>query len=139
MNHLVKTVTTATTLCLLAFTMPAFSHQSGTDNSMFKGDMMMDKQKVTGIHQQMRENQSLMERIKDEQDPSKRDEMMQQHMGSMHKQMEMMNGMMGSENLDATPGDMGKRMDMMNQRMNMMQMMMNQMNEHQSLDHMQNN
>jgi protein CpxP len=139
MNHLTKTVTAATTLCLLAFTIPAFSHQSDNNSGLFQGDMMMDTQKLSGIHRQMRENQSLMERIRNEQDPSTRDQMMQQHMDSMHKQMETMNRMMGSENLDSSPDDMGKRMDSMNQRMNMMQMMMNQMTEHQNLDHIQDN
>ncbi|MFT7556670.1 MAG: hypothetical protein ACI9LO_003000, partial [Planctomycetota bacterium] len=49
MNHLTKTVTAATTLCLLAFTIPAFSHQSDNNSGLFQGDMMMDTQKLSGI------------------------------------------------------------------------------------------
>lgn len=74
----------------------------------------------------MQEMDTLMAAIKAEQDPAKLEALMQQHMELMHAGMEMM-----SRGEGATNGmTMEDRMQGMEHRMEMMQMMMGQMMEH---------
>ena len=76
----------------------------------------------------------MMSKINAETDQEKHQQLMHEHMQAMHKGMQMMNhGMpegMGKEK--SSNMDMTERMDKMEKHMNMMQMMMEQMMEHES-------
>jgi hypothetical protein len=109
------------------------------------------------MHKHMQSMQQKMNEIKITKDPKKRQPLMQQHMQSMREGMMMMNEssnskgmMMGGmsqpmmqekkEGMDCQKNDrqcermqtMGSRQEGMHERMNMMQMMMQQMLDHQS-------
>ena len=83
------------------------------------------------MNQNMQEMQKVMEEIKTEQDPEKREALMMQHMEVMHKGMEMMGQQTGAP---ASGMAMGDRMEGMEKRMEMMQMMMGQMMEQEAAE-----
>src|ERR1035437_3481354 len=99
-----------------------------------------------GMMGNMEKMQQQMEKIQATTDPKERQKLMQEHMQSMQENMKAMRGMggpmmMGSgqpggmpmgDHKDMKGGDMMKHHDMMEKRMNMMQMMMEQMMQHQS-------
>ena len=106
---------------------PATMTPEHYQNMPMMNPQMMGKQMMK-MRDQMQENHALMDKIMAEEDATKRNKMMQQHMKSMQQQMQGMNKMMDDELMSGMPSaDMDKRMEMMNMRMNMMQMMMEQM------------
>ena len=95
----------------------------------------------------MKKMQQQMEKIQATTDPRERQKLMQQHMQTMQENMKAMHGMMGNsmmmdgdqspgmamgDHKDMKGGDMMKHHGMMENRMNMMQMMMEQMMQHQN-------
>ncbi|WP_395400977.1 hypothetical protein ACHMW6_25385 [Pseudoduganella sp. UC29_106] len=101
-----------------------------------------------GMNKQMQENmkemQHQMEKFQATTDPKERQKLMQEHMQSMQESMKEMHGMGGSmmssdqhggvtkgDHKNMAKGDMMKHHDMMEKRMDMMQMMMEQMVQHQ--------
>ncbi len=131
MNTLAKAVLVSAVISLPALSGNAYSHAK-TDST---GGMMMDPQQMMDMHEKMQKNHALMEQIRLEEDAGKRTDMMQQHMKSMHEQMQMMGNMMGGEHRGKMPAEaMPDQIEMMKKRMDMMQMMMQQMMDHQEQD-----
>lgn len=109
-------------------------------------DMNMDMgQRMSQMQQNMTAMQAQMARIRATTDPTERRKLMQAHMQAMQENMTAMSGMGGPMKMgggqpggmamgDSKPmagGDMMQRHQMMENRMNMMQMMMEQMLQHQ--------
>ena len=138
MNTFTKLILVSAVISLPIFSGKVFSHaQSDANSGQMMNDMMMSNQKMMGMREKMRDNQSLMEQIRAEDNADKRTQLMQEHMTSMNKQMEMMNKMMGDDRGNMAGVEMPEHMQMMqimNSRMDMMQMMMEQMMEHQDED-----
>jgi hypothetical protein len=106
--------------------------------------MDMDKQ-VPQMQENMKKMQQQMEKIQATSDPAERQKLMHEHMQTMQENMKTMHGMggpmmmgsgphgammMGGKKGGMTPSDMMKRDEMMEKRMDMMQMMMEQMIQH---------
>ena len=105
--------------------------------------MTMDMEKqMPQMQDNMKKMQQQMEKIRATTDPKERQQMMQEHMQAMQANMKSMHGMggpmmMGADQADAmkmpskkgamSQADMMKGHTMMEQRMDMMQMMMEQM------------
>jgi hypothetical protein len=112
------------------------------------------EEQMQKMQEHMKEMQAQMEKIRQTTDPKERQRLMQEHMQGMGEQMQMMQGMGGCmmmrgmmggrQQSTATPGkkggmdcpmmkggDPGRGQEMMEQRMDMMQMMMEQMLQHQ--------
>lgn len=87
------------------------------------GDHQHNNQQ-SGMHQHMKDMQGVMENLKKESDPEKREALIVEHMDKMQTMMQMMkkekDGNMSSMKLE-------ERMKMMEERTGMMQMMMGQM------------
>ena len=83
------------------------------------------------MNEHMGKLQSQMQNIKKEKPTEKRQMMMHEHMQSMQQGMLMLEGQMGSTDMKGIPMD--TRMDVMQSQMNMMQMMMGQMMEHNAI------
>ena len=128
MKFIVKSLLLSSVLVVPAVSGIAFAHQQdSTGGGMMMNPKMMD-QKMMQMRERMQENHALMEKIITEQNAEKRDQMMQEHMQSMQRQMEGMNKVMADELAGGTPSiDMDERMKMMDMRM---QMMMGQMMDH---------
>ena len=93
--------------------------------------MDMDKQ-MPQMQEKMKAMQSQMDKIRKTTDPKERQKLMQEHMQAMQENMKMMHGMggpmmMGGKKDGMMDGEMMKRHDMTEKRMDMMQMMMEQM------------
>jgi len=115
--------------------------------------MGMDKQ-MAQMQGNMKTMQQQMDKLRATTDPKAKQKLMQEHMQTMQDHMTMMRGMggpimqgggqpggmggmagmsgMGSKK-DAASGDMAQRHDMMVQRMDMLQMMMEQMMQHDQM------
>lgn len=106
--------------------------------------MDMDKH-ASQMQEKMKAMQGQMDTIRQTTDPKERQKLMQEHMQAMQANMEMMRGMggaamkgggehggmaMGGKEAGMSGGDMTKRHEMMEQRVDMMQMMMEQMMQH---------
>lgn len=105
----------------------ASEHQGSSKmqtNGMAMG--MMSQEQMKEMHNHMQEMQKLMTSINQENDPEKREVLLQEHMKSMQRGMNMMMGDMKTQRPNM---NMDERMSMMEQRMGMMQMMMGQMLE----------
>jgi len=95
--------------------------------------MGMDKdQHAAPMQEKMKTMQGQMDKIRQTTDPKERQKLMQEHMQAMQATMEMMRGMGGSMMMSGkkhgmTDGDMMNRHEMTEKRMDMMQMMMEQM------------
>ena len=98
-----------------------------------KPTMGMDKdQHAAPMQEKMKEMQGQMDKIRQTTDPKERQKLMQEHMQAMQATMQMMRGMGGSMMMSGkkhgmTDGDMMNRHEMTEKRMDMMQMMMEQM------------
>ena len=84
----------------------------------------------------MKKMQEQMDKMGKTTDPKERQKLMGEHMQTMMDSMKMMHGtgggmMMGGKKSGMADGDMMKHHEMMEQRMDMMQMMMGQMMQHQ--------
>ena len=98
-----------------------------------QGGMMMDQEHMMEMHEHMQEMQKIMADIKQESDPNKHHTLMQKHMESMLQGMGMMKGKYEmKDQIDMSSMPMKGRMGMMEKRMNMMQMMMDQMMQHKA-------
>ena len=104
-------------------------------------NMDMDKH-MSQMLEKMKAMQAQMGRIHKTTDPKERQKLMQEHMQAMQENMKTMHGMggpmmmgsgqrggmmMGGKKGGMTEGDMMKRHEMMEKRIDMMQMMMEQM------------
>lgn len=107
----------------------------------------MDKQMLQ-MQTNMKKMQGQMARIHKTTDPKERQKLMKEHMTAMQENMKAMQGMggpmmtgggqhsgmaMGDKKGGMMDGDMMKRHEMMVKRMDMMQMMMEQMVEHHQM------
>jgi hypothetical protein len=106
-------------------------------------DMNMDMDKhMPQMQEKMKAMQAQMDNIRKTSDPKERQKLMQAHMQAMQENMKMMHGMrsgqpggmmMGARKDGMKEGDMMKHHEMMEKRMDMMQVMMDQMMQR---DHM---
>ena len=133
-----------TTLIACALSVPIVSAQEKTTPAKPAMSMDMDKQ-MPQMQENMKRMQQQMEKIRATSDPTERQKLMQEHMQAMQENMKMMHGMagpmmigsgrdsammMGGKKGGMTPSDMMKRDEMLEKRMDMMQMMMEQMVQH---------
>lgn len=131
---MISAVVIATAMASPVFAENAHDHgdkNQGANSGMMMG--MMNHDQMMAMHEHMQKMQKTMAKIKAETDPEKRQQLMDEHMHTMKEGMQIMNmgnGMKGGKQMDKM--DMTKRMDMMEKHMGMMQMMMEQMMEHQS-------
>ena len=113
-----------------------------------KPAMSKDMEGETGqMQEKMKAMQGQMDRIRATTDPKERQKLMQEHMQSMQDNMKTMRGMggptmmggqhggmaMGDKKGGMKDGDMMKHHAMMEKRMDMMQMMMEQMMQHDQM------
>ena len=108
-----------------------------------KPAMGMDmKQQMPQMQENMKKMQQQMDKMQATSDPNERQKLMQEHMQAMQGNMKMMHGMGGPMMMGGKPGATGSGMpggdpkrqqEMMGQRMDMMQMMMEQMVQHQQM------
>jgi len=106
--------------------------------------MDTDKQ-MPQMQENMKKMQQQMEKLRATTDPKERQKLMQEHMQTMQENMKAMRGMggptmmgmMGSKPSATGPGMMGgdpkQQQEMMGRRMDMMQMMMEQMMQHDQM------
>ena len=110
-----------------------------SDKSMPMG--MMDEAKMEKMQKHMSEMDTLLEQVKKETDPEKREEILHKHAQGMEDMMATMNGehkgkgsSMGKHNMDKMKKGMQmsdeQKMEMMENRLMMMEQMMNQMMGH---------
>ncbi|MGI1668808.1 MAG: hypothetical protein K6L74_00640 [Neptuniibacter sp.] len=129
-----KLLVSALTLAMLSAPASVFAHQG---NGEVSAKEMGKRSHMMQMHEHMGKTEQLMEKIKKNPEPEKRQMLMHEHMKEMRMGMDMMNDsghMMGQgKKSDTKPcPHMDSRMDMMDERMGMMQKMMQQMMEHQS-------
>lgn len=115
----------------------------GSDNQQSPGGMMMSPEQMQQMHQNMSRMQDMAPMMR-ESSGQNRQKLMQEHMELMQNQMHMMRGgMMGNRGMMNGQGMQGHssqgnpeiksedRIQFMEQRMGQMQLMMEQMLEHQ--------
>ena len=90
--------------------------------------MQTDPKLEQQMMDRMKSMQAQMDRIHQNSDPKEREKLLAEHMKSMQEGMQMMRGMGGGRH-----GAAGHGAEMMQGRMGMMQMMMDQMLEHQKM------
>lgn len=121
----------AVSAVLVSTAIVASEHQGSHD--MQQGGMamgMMSHAQMAVMHKHMQEMQQLMISIKQESNPEKREQLLQEH----HKKMQAgMHMMMGDTSAQHSKMNTDERMNMMEQRMGMMHMMMKQMLESDEL------
>ncbi|MBB1295537.1 hypothetical protein [Pseudoalteromonas sp. SR41-4] len=105
------------------------------EHHMMMGKMMHDKE-TSHMEPKMRQMFSLMQQIENENNPQKREQLMEQHMNSMRANMRMINDLneSGDDSESETEGD--ERINKMEGQLRMMQVMMDQMMEHSSYSEM---
>ena len=95
---------------------------------------MSDHNQMMNMRQNFQQNQALMEQIRNEENATKRNLLLQKHMNSMQQQMQSLNNLVpGDPQSHMSSEEMPEQIEIMNTRMDMMQMMMNQMMQHQDL------
>ena len=113
---------------------------------------MMDDKQMAQMQEKMKRMQQQMDRIHQAKDPKERHELMDEHFKTMQENMRMMRGMGGPMMMDTIggsrkdamgPGMMGgnptagmnpkQQQEFMQRRMDMMQMMMEQVMRHQQM------
>ena len=117
-----------------ALSVPIASAQETSTPAKPAMSMEMNKQ-MPQMQENMKKMQQQMEKIRATSDPKERQKLMQEHMQSMQENMKAMHGMggpmmMADKKGGMTEGDMMKRHEMMEKRVDMMQMMMEQMMQH---------
>ena len=137
------------TAALLVF--PAFVLAHGDQGSGHGPGMMMDQEQMQQMHQNWSHMNQLMQRIPDEASPQERQQLMREHREAMQEQMGFMHhGMMGPGMMRGQRGMMGgqhmmngsqpkngdgptteQQIQMMQERMDQMQLMMEQMLQYQ--------
>jgi len=102
-----------------------------------KPAMSMDMEKhMSQMQARMKAMQAQMDTIRNTKDPKERQKLMQEHMQAMQANMKMMRGMGGPMMMGGGPMagmDPKNQQEMMGHRMDMMQMMMEQMMQHQQM------
>ena len=134
-------LTSFTLITLLAISPLAVvnAQQHGDKEQMSMG--MMDEAKMEKMQTHMSEMKTVLEKVKKETDPEKRQKMLQEHANKMESMMAMMHGSemgkgqsMGKHNMDKMKKGMQmsdeQKMEMMENRLMMMEQMMNQMMGH---------
>ena len=116
-----------------ALSAPIVAAQEGPTPAKPPMDMDMSQ-----AQEKMKAMQAQMDKIHKTTDAKERQKLMQEHMQAMQESMKAMRGMggpmmMGGKKGAMTDGDMMKRGDMTEKRMDMMQMMMEQMMQHDQM------
>ena len=136
-----KTSMLVVAIVACALAAPIVSAQEKSAPAKPAMSMDMDKQ-MSQMQENMKKMQGQMDRIRKTTDPKERQKLMQEHMQSMQEGMNMMRGMggpmmmgmMGGKPGATGPGMMGgdpkQQQEMLGRRMDMMQMMMEQMMQH---------
>lgn len=113
--------------------------------------MMMDQEQMQQMHQNWSRMNDLMQRMPNQTSPEERQQLMHEHWKAMQEQMDLMHhGMMGPGKMQGRHGMMGgqhmmngqesskgagpsidQKLQMMQERMDQMQLMMEQMLQHQ--------
>jgi hypothetical protein len=134
-----KKLTSLTLITLLALSPLAVVN---ADQHVDKAQMsmgMMDEAKIEKMQTHMSEMNTMLEKVKKETDPQKRQEMLQQHVINMESMMGMMHGSemgkgqsMGKHKMKKGDAAMHteQKMEMMEKRLQMMEQMMGQMIGH---------
>jgi len=138
MKTLITVIALTAALSTPVFAGSDHDHQdgSGMKGAGMQGGMM-DQEHMTKMHGHMQEMRKLMADIKQEDDPQKRHQLMQKHMESMQQGVGMMMGEMKGKHtmkdqMEMPSMQMNDRMGMMEKRMKMMQMILDQMMQHQA-------
>ena len=108
------------------------------------GTATTDDQYMAQMQGRMKQMQQQMDRIRQTQDPTERQQLLQEHMRTMSESMGMMRGMgggimmgmMGDQHMDGrgmSGMDPKQGQEMMERRIDIMQMMMEQMMQHQQM------
>jgi len=127
-----------TVAILLAFPLPSLyavdahhpEKQAQGKSSQMAGQKGMSGGMMGNMQTHMKKMMQQMQEIHEARDPDKRDQLTEEHMQSMQEGMKMMKGMGGGMMMSKGKpmgDDMRTRMDMMEQRIEMIQMMMDQM------------
>lgn len=146
--------------CSIIAALPAFALAQGSPGQMGGGGMMNPEQ-MQQMNENMSRMQGMMQEMRNAESDAERERIRMQHMESMQKHMDMMGGgMMGQGMMGHGQGMMGQnqgmmnnqskkqtganqegragagmsndqRLEMMENRMNQMQLMMEQMLQHQ--------
>jgi hypothetical protein len=112
-------------------TLPVYADSDyGHDKASMSPMAAMSGEMMMGMNKQMEKIHEKMQTIMKEKDSEKRQELLNEHMAFMQEGMMMMNKNM-SMDLNVK-GSMDNRLHRMEQGINMMQMMMTQMMEHQN-------
>jgi periplasmic protein CpxP/Spy len=134
-----KSLVVAIVACTLS--VPVVFAQEKSASTKPAMSMDMDKQ-MPRMQENMKKMQQQMEKLRATTDPKERQKLLQEHMQTMQENMKTMRGMggpmmtgagqhggmtMGDKKDGTKEGDMMKRHGMMETRMDMMQMMMEQM------------
>ncbi|MGK0249247.1 MAG: protein CpxP [Oleispira sp.] len=129
-----KTIAKALMLTSL-ITLPVYADShNGNDNMPMSKMAPMSAEMMMGMNKQMEKIHETMQTIMNESDAEKRQALLNEHMTFMQEGMMMMNKNMGmgmGMGMGRN-GAMDNRLHRMEQGMNMMQMMMTQMMEHQN-------
>jgi len=121
-----------------ALSAPIVSAQDKSAPASPAMSMGMDKQ-MPQMQENMKKMQAQMEKSQATTDPKERQALMQEHMQAMQENMKAMRGMGGPTMMGGQKGGGIKsagptqRPEMMEQRMDMMQMMMEQMVQHDQM------
>lgn len=128
MKYLARTLTIAAVLATPAFAQDSHQHNDATQH----GSAQNQDQKAAQMQDRMQEMRTLMDRIKNETNPEARQQLMMEHMTAMQSGMQMMHeGMQNMMGMSTGQGNTDGHMGMMKERMDMMQMMLDQMKNHQ--------
>jgi hypothetical protein len=128
-----KMLIAATVLSTVLASTATVASEHHESHSMQQGGMamgMMSHDQMAVMHKHMQEMQQLMASIKQESDPEKRKQLLQEHQESMQEGMHIM---MGDTSAKHSKMNTDERISMMEQRMGMMHMMMGQMLESDEL------
>lgn len=134
-------------ICSVIATVPAFANAQGNNGQMPRGGMMNQEQ-MQQMHDNMSRMQQMMQEMRSADSKEERERLRDQHMEAMQEQMDMMRGgmmgpgMMGQGMMHGQPGQDNRegdsanmsteqRLEFMENRMNQMQLMMEQMLQHQ--------
>src|ERR1035437_3055488 len=126
-----------------ALSAPIVSAQEKAPPTKPAMSMDMDKQ-MPQMRENMKKMQQQMEKIQATSDPAERQKLMQDHMQTMQENMKVMHSMggsmmsggqhgvmmLGGKKGEMASSEMMKRNEMMDKRLDMMQMMMEQMIQH---------
>lgn len=111
----------------LALTAPVFA-----DDQYFSVESKQSSNSMMTRQEHMQSMSSLMNALKKEKDPSKRQQLLQKHSNEMEAGINMMNHMSDSnEDSSMSTKTISERMDIIEKRMGMMQVMISQVIDHQ--------